>query len=47
VPVCEGDTPAALHARIQEQEHSAYPEALQRLAEGRLQVVGRIVKTLR
>ena len=32
VPVLETDTPETLHARIQEQEHSAYPEALQHLA---------------
>ncbi len=44
VPVREDDTPAALHARIQEQEHLAYPEALQLLAEGRLSVRGRRVK---
>jgi len=34
VPVLEDDTPATLHARIQEQEHVAYPEALQRLIDG-------------
>ena len=43
VPVREDDTPAILHARIQEQEHLAYPEALQLLAEGRLSVRGRRV----
>lgn len=43
VPVREDDTPATLHARIQEQEHLAYPEALQALAEGRLSVQGRRV----
>lgn len=31
VPVLDGDTPAALAARILEQEHAAYPEALRRL----------------
>ena len=46
VPVLPGDTPATLHARIQEQEHQAYPEALQLLAEGRLRVVGRRVDVL-
>jgi phosphoribosylglycinamide formyltransferase-1 len=35
VPVLDTDTPATLHARIQEQEHIAYPEALQLIAEGR------------
>jgi phosphoribosylglycinamide formyltransferase 1 len=43
VPVREDDTPATLHARIQEQEHQAYPEALHLLAEGRLSVQGRRV----
>jgi phosphoribosylglycinamide formyltransferase-1 len=44
VPVREDDAPASLHARIQEQEHQAYPEALQLLAEGRLSVRGRRVE---
>ena len=43
VPVLSTDTPATLHARIQDQEHQAYPEALQLLAEGRLHVEGRRV----
>jgi phosphoribosylglycinamide formyltransferase-1 len=43
VPVLDGDTPESLHARIQEQEHQAYPEALQWLAEGRLRLCGRRV----
>jgi phosphoribosylglycinamide formyltransferase-1 len=43
VPVLSEDTAATLHARIQEQEHLAYPEALQLLAEGRLRVEGRRV----
>ena len=46
VPVLPGDTPATLHARIQEQEHQAYPEALQLLAAGRLRVNGRRVEIL-
>jgi phosphoribosylglycinamide formyltransferase 1 len=41
VPVLDSDTPESLHARIQEQEHLAYPEALQLCAEGRVRVVGR------
>jgi phosphoribosylglycinamide formyltransferase-1 len=41
VPVLEEDTPETLHARIQEQEHEAYPEALRLLSEGRLSVDGR------
>lgn len=31
VPVVDGDTPESLHARIQEAESEAYPEALRRL----------------
>jgi phosphoribosylglycinamide formyltransferase-1 len=41
VPVRDDDTPATLHARIQEQEHQAYPEALQLFCEGRLTLHGR------
>lgn len=44
VPVLEGDTPETLHARIQVQEHLAYPEALRLLSEGRLRVEGRCVR---
>lgn len=44
VPVLSGDSPDALHARIQVQEHEAYPEALRMLAAGRLQVTGRCVE---
>ena len=44
VPVLDADTPATLHARIQEQEHQAFPEALQLLAEGRVKVDGRLVR---
>lgn len=43
VPILENDTPESLHARIQEQEHLAYPEALQLIAEGRLSVKSRRV----
>ncbi len=43
VPVYDNDTPEVLHARIQEQEHIAYPEALQRLAEGKIHFDGRRV----
>jgi phosphoribosylglycinamide formyltransferase-1 len=43
VPVLDDDTPASLHARIQEQEHIAYPQALQWIAEGRVTVTGRRV----
>lgn len=43
VPVLTDDTAESLHARIQEQEHLAYPEALALLAAGRLRVEGRRV----
>lgn len=43
VPVLEDDTPETLHARIQVQEHIAYPEALRHLAADRLSVSGRRV----
>jgi phosphoribosylglycinamide formyltransferase-1 len=43
VPILENDTPETLHARIQEQEHVAYPEALRLLAAGRLTIRGRRV----
>jgi phosphoribosylglycinamide formyltransferase-1 len=41
VPVRDDDTPARLHARIQEVEHRLYPEALQDLVTGRVRVEGR------
>jgi phosphoribosylglycinamide formyltransferase-1 len=44
VPVLASDTTATLHARIQEQEHIAFPEALQLLAAGRVRVEGRIAR---
>ena len=43
VLVMEDDTPETLHARIQVQEHIAFPEALRHLAAGRLRVEGRRV----
>ena len=46
VPVLEGDTPETLHARIQVEEHKAYPEALRLLSEGRLKLSGRRVEIL-
>jgi phosphoribosylglycinamide formyltransferase-1 len=36
VPVLENDTPETLHARIQAEEHIAYPEALRLLADGKI-----------
>ena len=46
VPVLTGDTPETLHARIQVEEHLAYPEALRLLSEGRLHISGRRVDIL-
>ncbi len=43
VPVLEDDTAETLHARIQVQEHIAFPEALRLLAADRLKVEGRRV----
>jgi phosphoribosylglycinamide formyltransferase-1 len=44
VPVLDSDTPEALAARILEQEHKIYPQAVQLFAEGRLKVTGRQVQ---
>ena len=44
VPVLEDDTPETLHARIQVQEHLAYPEALRIIASGRYAIDGRRVR---
>ena len=44
VPVMEDDTPESLHARIQVQEHIAYPEALGIIASGRYRIEGRRVR---
>jgi phosphoribosylglycinamide formyltransferase-1 len=41
VPVLDGDTPGTLSARILEQEHQAYPEALRRLLTEPWRVEGR------
>lgn len=46
VPIFEDDTPETLHARIQIEEHKAYPEALQLLAAKRLKVNDRTVMIL-
>ena len=43
VPVKEGDTEETLAARILEQEHRIYSEAIQHYAEGRLEIKGRRV----
>ena len=44
VVIAEGDTVETLSARILEQEHHLYPQALQLLAQKRLQVKGRTVR---
>ena len=46
VPVMEDDTPETLHARIQVQEHIAYPEALRIIASGNFSVEGRRVRIM-
>ena len=43
VPVLGDDTPETLHARIQVQEHIAYPEALRIIASGAYRIEGRRV----
>ena len=43
VPILPDDTADTLAARILEQEHQAYPRAIQLIAEGRLRVDGRLV----
>ena len=44
VPVLENDTPESLHARIQVQEHIAYPEALNIVSRGNYRIEGRRVR---
>ena len=44
VPVMEDDTSETLHARIQVQEHLAFPEALNILASGKWRLEGRRVR---
>lgn len=46
VPIEPDDDAAALAARILEQEHRIYPEAVRLLAEGRLRMEGRAVRIL-
>ena len=41
VPVFDSDTPDALSARILQQEHVAYPEAVGIVLDGRWEIVGR------
>lgn len=44
VPVLEGDTPDTLAARILEQEHRIYPEAVRLIAEGRVEIDGMVAR---
>ena len=46
VAINEEDTVETLSARILEQEHQLYPQALQLMAQGRLQIEGRTVQVL-
>lgn len=46
VPVLSNDTPATLHARIQQVERRLYPAALQQLVTGRIRVEGRRTFTI-
>jgi phosphoribosylglycinamide formyltransferase-1 len=46
VPILEDDTPESLHARIQVEEHKAFPAALQLFAARRVNVEGRRVRIL-
>ncbi len=46
VPVLPDDTPAALHERIQQAERRLYPAVVAALAQGRIQVSGRLVRGL-
>ena len=46
VTIQEEDTVETLSARILEHEHQLYPQALQLMAQGRLQVEGRTVRIL-
>ena len=43
VPVLQNDTEVTLSARILEQEHEIYPQAIQLIAEGKVHVEGRKV----
>ena len=41
VPILDNDTPASLHARIQQAEWELYPPAVEKVAIGRVKVQGR------
>lgn len=45
VPVLDGDSEESLSARILEQEHLLYPKAVRLIAEGRIEIDGRTIKT--
>ncbi|MGI0037444.1 MAG: phosphoribosylglycinamide formyltransferase [Nitrososphaera sp.] len=44
VPVLAGDSEESLSARILEQEHLLYPQAIKQIAEGRIEITGRATK---
>ena len=46
VPVTEGDNEESLSARILEQEHKLYPEAVRLFCEERIKIVGRRVSII-
>jgi len=46
VPVLDGDTEETLSARILEQEHKIYPEAIRLFSEGKLKIEGRRVRVI-
>jgi phosphoribosylglycinamide formyltransferase-1 len=46
VPVMDGDNEESLSARILEQEHELYPEAVRLFCEGRIKIEGRRVSII-
>lgn len=44
VPVLDGDTPSTLAARVFQEECAAYPDAIQQVASGGLEIVGRVTR---
>lgn len=46
VQVCDDDTPESLAARVFQAECDAYPEAIRLIAEGRIEVAGRRVRSV-
>lgn len=47
VPVLDGDDEASLAARVLEQEHKLYPQAIALYLAGKLQIIGRQVKIIK